>query len=225
MAGHTVRIGSREIIVDQSPLRTTFYRSHNPFQLNWLHDGCVEIKYHRVIRVVAWIFCILGWPVVLLGLFLPLLLLWGGPIGLMGVWLLGPRCRFDTSVGQLTIRHFWRTRRRSLTDTVAVQVIDAGQFEGSSGEGGGEIFSSYQMNLILDGPSAPRLFVAYNSDLADMGTKAQLLADFLHVPLLASAQISVKNLEEKQASLSPADGGTIRPDTALGENGRTVAPL
>src|SRR5215207_4175265 len=112
--GHAISIGSREITVDESPLRTSFYRSHSPFQLNRLGDGCIEIKYHRVIRAVAWMFCFLGWPFVFLGLLQPIFLFWGAPIALMGVWLLGPRCRFDRSSGQLTIRHFWRTRRRAL---------------------------------------------------------------------------------------------------------------
>ena len=57
-----------------------------------------------------------------------LLLLWGGSLGLMGVWLLGPRYRFDASDGWMTVRHFWRTRRRPLAQIAAVQMIDAGWF-------------------------------------------------------------------------------------------------
>lgn len=213
MSVSVVRIGSREIEVEQSPLRTSFVHSHSSFQFNRLNDGLVEIKYHRGIRVVAWILCVLGLPVLVLGLLLVLLalivhfvkpeaansfagglcLLWGVPIGLMGVWLLGPRYRFDTSVGELTVRHCWRTRRRPLAEIVAVQVINAGLFEGSSGEGGGETFSSYQMNLILVDRSEPRLFVAYNTDAADMGQKGKQLADFLQVPFLASPKFALKN--------------------------------
>ena len=145
MAGQPVRIGSRDMPVEQSPIRTTFYRSHNPFFLGRPSECCLVIQYHRGIRALAWIFCLLGWPVLaagllgVIGLFIQpepanfvgtaLLLLWGGGLGLMGVWLLGPRCRFDSGLGQLTIRHCWRTRRRPLADIVAVQVIAAGKFE------------------------------------------------------------------------------------------------
>ncbi len=47
---------------------------------------------------------------------------------------------------------------------------------------------SYQLNLILDDPSEPRLFVAHNQDCTDMARKAKVVADFLGVPLLAPKQ-------------------------------------
>src|SRR5262245_12135383 len=124
MANPSDPVGTSEVVVEQSPLRTTFVRSHNRFVLNWPDDRTLEITYHRMVRVVAWVFCILGWPVLLLGLLgligqlmkpqaadfvaVGLLLLWGGALGLMGVWLFGPRYRFDASDGWLTVRHFWR---------------------------------------------------------------------------------------------------------------------
>jgi hypothetical protein len=144
MASPSDPVGTSEVVVERSPLRTTFIRSHSRFVLSWPHDSALVIKYHRGVRVVAWVLCVLGWPVVVLGLLgliaqlmkpapeaagfvaVGLFLLWGGAVGLMGVWLLGPRCRFDASDGWLTIRHFWRTRRRPLAQIVAVQMIDAG---------------------------------------------------------------------------------------------------
>jgi len=68
MASPSDPVGTGEVIVDQSPLRTTFVRSHNRFVLSWPDDSALEIKYHRMVRVVAWVLCILGWPVLLLGL-------------------------------------------------------------------------------------------------------------------------------------------------------------
>ena len=202
-------VGTSGIVAEESPLRTTFIRSHSRFVLSWPDDNALVIKYHRGVRVVAWVLCILGWPVLLLGLLgliaqlmkpeaggflaVGLLLLWGGVVGLMGVWLLGPRYRFDASDGWLTIRHFWRTRRRQLAQIVAVQMIDAGWFGTKFNEGVADNtrvrFRSYQLNLVLDDPGEPRLFVAYNSDFTDMARKAKILADFLDVPLVAAPQV------------------------------------
>jgi hypothetical protein len=61
-------VGTGEVVVERSPLRTTFIRSHNRFVLSWPDDSALVIKYHRVVQVVAWVFCIPGWPVLLLGL-------------------------------------------------------------------------------------------------------------------------------------------------------------
>jgi hypothetical protein len=213
----------------QTPLRTTFYRSHSPFELVRTGD-CLVITYHRVVRVVAWILCFLGWPVLILGMLglvtfftepsaanlvgTVLFLLWGGVIGFMGVWLLGPRYRFDMSVRQLTIRHCWRTRRLPLRDIVAVQVIDAGMFESGMAEHGGGplvVFSSHQLNLVLDRPDERRLFVAYNDDVTDVARKAKILAEFLHVPLAASPKfMAVVESYGRHDSLSAKD----EPDSA-----------
>ena len=130
-----------------------------------------------MVRVVAWVLCILGWPVLLLGLLgligqlmkpeaaefvgVGLLLLWGGTLGLMGVWLLGPRYRFDASDGWLTVRHFWRRAAGPWTQIRAVQMIDAGWFGTKFNEGlDGDRpvrFLSYQLNLVLDDPNEPRV--------------------------------------------------------------------
>ena len=66
---------------------------------------------------------------------------------------------------------------------MAVQVLNGGVF----GSGAKRVIS-YQLNLVLDDPSEPRLFVAYNCDEADMLEKSKLLADFLRVPLLVEIQ-------------------------------------
>jgi hypothetical protein len=224
-------VATSEGVVEQSPLRTTFIRSHNRFILSWPHDGTLEIKYHLVVRVVAWFLCILGWPVLLVGLLgliaqlmkpeagsfvaVGLFLLWGISVGLMGVWLLGPRYRFDVSDGWMTVRHFWRTRRRPLREIVAVQMIDAGWF-GTKFTEGLDVdrpvrFLSYQLNLVLDDPNEPRLFVTYNSDFTDMARKAKILADFLGVPLLAAPRVhEVVQSYSGQDAQAPSSASGVR---------------
>jgi len=190
-------VGSREVAVEQSPLQTTFVRSHTRFALSRPGADFLLIKYPQAVRFLGWCCSVAGWivlPLGLLGLFThpaaSLLVLWSGIMLFMGIWLLGPCYRFDTGAAQLlTVRHFWRTRRLPLADILAVQVIDAGWFGSGSDESDGEAFASYQMNLILDNPNEPRLFVAYNYDLADLVTKAKLLADFLGVPLLEKIRL------------------------------------
>ena len=193
----TLKVGSHEIAVEQSPLPTPFVRSHTRFALSRPDADSLVIKYPRAVRFLAWSCSVVGWmvlPLGLLGLFThpaaSLLVLWGGIMLVVGNWLLGPRYRFDTATAQLlTVRHFWRTRRLPLANILAVQVIHAGWFGSGSDESDGEDFASYQMNLILDNPNEPRLFVAYNYDLADLVTKAKLLADFLGVPLLEKTRL------------------------------------
>jgi hypothetical protein len=232
MASPSDPAGTGGAAVEQSPLRTTFVRSHSRFVLSWPDDGALEIKYHRMVRVVAWILCILGWPVLLLGLLgligqlmkpeaagivaVGLLLLWGGSLGLMGVWLLGPRHRFDASDGWMTVRHFWRTRRRPLEQIRAVQMIDAGWFgtkydEGLDGDSPVK-FLSYQLNLVLDDPDEPRVFVTYNSDFTDMARKAKILSDFLGVPLLAAPRVHelVQTYRGQDAQAPPGVSGARR---------------
>lgn len=217
-------MGTGDVAVEQTPLRTTFVRSHNRFVLSWPDDRVLLIKYHPVVRAVAWMLCILGWPVLLLGLLaligqlmkpqagsfiaVGLLLLWGGLVGLMGTWLLGPRYRFDVLDGSLTIRHCWRTRRLPLAQILAVQMVDAGWFgtkykEGLDGDSAVR-FQSYQLNLVLDDPNEPRLFVTYNSDFTDMARKAMILADFLGVPLWAEPRVQqVVETYRKQDAQAP----------------------
>jgi hypothetical protein len=232
MASPADPVGTGEPVVDQSPLRTTFVRSHNRFDLSWPNDSVLVIKNHLVVRVVAWVLCILGWPPLLLGLLgligslmkpeaaefvgAGLLLLCGGPFVLMGVWLLGPRYRFDASDGWLTARHFWRARRRPLASIVAVQMVDAGWLGTKFNEGqGGDSpvkFLSYQLNLILDDPNEPRVFVTYNSDSTDMARKAKILADFLGVPLLAAPRVHelVQTYSGQDAQAPPGVSGVRR---------------
>jgi hypothetical protein len=141
----------------------------------------------------------------------------------MGVWLLGPRHRFDASDGWWTVRHFWRTRRRPLDQIVAVQMIDAGWFGTKFNEGlDGDTrvkFLSYQLNLVLDDPNEPRAFVTYNSDFTDMARKAKILADFLGVPLLAAPKVHklVQTYSAQDAQMPPgvSRAGRFRGSDAL----------
>lgn len=229
--------GTGEFAVERSPLRTTFVRSHSRFVLSWPDDSTLEIKYHRGVRAFAWVLCLLGWPVLLVALLgliaqvmkpegagfigVGLLLLWGGTFTLMGVWLFGPRYRFDAADDTLTVRHFWRTRRRRLSQIIAVQVVDAGWFgnQASDFDRTDVRFRSYQLNVVLDAPDEPRLFVAYNSDLTDMARKARLLADFLTVPLLAAPQVrelaQTYSVEDGQRPLAVSGARRFRGSDAL----------
>ncbi len=131
--------------------------------------------------MLGWTFCVLGWPVLILGLFglfkqfvmlaqnrlmledvvtVLVLLSLGFPFAYFGTALLGPRFLFDTTSRELTIRRFGRTRRRPLADILAVQMINAGLF-GSNNSDGDERFVSYQLNLSLDDRSEPRLHTAF----------------------------------------------------------------
>lgn len=210
MARQTVRIGSREIAVEQAPLKVTLRGVHNKFTLSLPDDGELRLLPGRVVRAMGWIFCVLGWPVLLVGLIGILhgglcLLVWGVPFAFFGVALLGPRYRFDRRSGELTIRHFGRSRQRPLADIVAVQAIHAGWFGTKyESDSSSPRFVSYQLNLILDDPSEPRLFVAYNADEADMGKKAKLLADFINVPLLAGKEIAATIRDESKHDVDAA---------------------
>ena len=188
-------------VVSKSPLKVQFSGLHSKFSLSQPEPGQLRLLPNLGARVLAWSLCVLGWPLLIfalvalivllsgrtfegfdqfeqvIGIFI--LLVFGVPPSFGGIVMLGRRFRFDSRTGEMTIRHFWRTRRRPLTDIVAVQVINGGTF----GSGAVRVIS-YQLNLVLDDPSEPRLFVAYNCDQADMEKKAKLLADFLRVPLL-----------------------------------------
>ncbi|HEY1375506.1 MAG TPA: hypothetical protein VGF55_01870 [Gemmataceae bacterium] len=234
--GQSVRVGSRAVAVEESWLPTRFVRSHHRFALTWPDDAALEIRYHWGVRLLAWFFCLLGGPVVVLGL-LPVVealarpgaadfggtaccLLWGVPVTALGVWLFGPRYRFDTSAGLLTIRHCARTRRQPLAPILAVQVIDAGWFGTGPRAGPREAtpvrYRSYQLNLVLDDPGEPRLFVAYDCDLTDMARKAAILADFLGVPLLAAPEIhELVRPFRRHDTARPADGRRFRGTDAL----------
>ena len=137
----TIQIGGRSVSIEQSPLRTTFIRSHSAFDLSRPHDRCLVSKYHLVVRIFAFCCSVAGWIVLPLGLLgllthpaAALLVLWGGVMLFIGVWLLGPRFEFNTARRELIVRHFWRTRRRPLSSILAVQVIPAGRFQSGSQE-------------------------------------------------------------------------------------------
>ena len=147
-----------------------------------------------------------------------LLLGWGLPFSIFGVKLLGRRCLFDSRAGELTIRQFARTRRRPLTDILAVQVVKAGRFGSNSSEGN-ESFVSYQINVMLDDPNEPRLFVAFHRDQPDLAEKAKQLADFLNVPLLMSA----RNASPRNKRRLDAAQAAFRSDAELDANERTDA--
>ena len=188
-------------VVEKSPLKVQFSGAHSKFLLSQLEPGQLRLLPNLGVRVLAWSLCVLGSPLLILALLalivllsgrtfegfdqfeqvmgIFILLVFGVPLSFGGVVMLGRRFGFDSRTGEMTIRHFWRTRRRPLTDIVAVQVLNGGVFS----SGAKRVFS-YQLNLVLDDPSEPRLFVAYNCDEADMLTKSKLLADFLRVPLL-----------------------------------------
>lgn len=203
-----LKVGQDIVTVSQEPLRTRFIRSHNRFDLTQPTQNVLIIKTHWGIRLFAKILCFLGFPVLLFGLlgvagiFLApaesspvaalLLVLWGGIMFFMGIWLHGLRFHFDAASGQLSMRFFLWSRQLPLSEIVAIQVIEAGRFaSGSANHFGGPrtVFSSYQLNLILQNQGEQRLFVSYNFDLADMLRKAQIVSQFLGVPLTCNTPV------------------------------------
>ncbi len=211
MKTSTLRVGSREIAVDQSPVRVGV-RSIGQIAVTRPRTDCLVIAYPRGERIFGWCCGIVGFiflPLGLLGLVehaaAGLLVAFGGMMLYVWVSCVGPSYRFDTADGHLTVRHFWRTRRRPLGEIVAVQVIDGGKFQGKRGE-----YTSYQLNLILDDSSESRQFVAFNANLADLESKAKLLAEFLRVPLLAVTQRADKPQEPSEPVAAPPT--TFRPD-------------
>ena len=218
MACQNVRIGSREIAVERSPLHVNYLSCGiHEFTLTQLENGQIRLQQGRGVRVLGWVFCILGLPILILGLLATIgvliqpaldnllgtlfFLSFGFAFAFFGVKLLGRRCRFDTHAGELTIRHLARTRRRPLADILAVQVLNAGLF-GSNNSEGDERFVSFQLNLVLDDPNEPRLFVAFHRAKMEMGEKAKQLAEFLGVPLLMSPRMQI-SLEQNQDSIPP----------------------
>ena len=204
-------------VVSKSPLKVQFSGSHSKFSLSQPEPDQLRLLPNRGVRVLAWFLCAVGWPLLILalialimlltgrtfgrfdqfeqGMGIFILLVFGVPLSIGGVGLLGRRFRFDSRTGEMTIRHFWRTRRRPLTDIVVVQVINGGTFGSSAVR-----VISYQLNLVLDDASEPRLFVAYNCDQPDMEKKAKLLADFIRVPLL---------VEIRMGEPYPIESGTV----------------
>lgn len=187
--------------VEKLPLKVKFSGPHSKFLLTQAESGQLRLQPNLAVRLLAWLLCVMGLPLLVLALLavvglltgrrferfdqfeqvmgIFILLIFGVPLSLGGFVTLGRRFVFDFRTGEITVRHFFRTRRRPLANIVGVQVLNAGVF----GSGAKRVVS-YQLNLVLDDPSELRLFVAYNCDETDVLDKSKLLADFLGVPLL-----------------------------------------
>lgn len=118
----TIRVGMREIAVEQTPLPTSFLRSHGPFIISRPLPTCLVIENPRLVRFVGWGCGLAGWvlfPLGVLGLFvhpaLWLIVFWGAVMLFLWVRCMGTSYRFDTEDGYLTIRQLWNTRRRHET--------------------------------------------------------------------------------------------------------------
>ena len=131
---------------------------------------------------------------VLAGVFVVLLLVGSLAIGSGRRWH-----RFDRAGGLFTVsrRPFWLVWRplklvssHPLTDLVGVQVIDCGWQDytlevGEAGTPGSVVYGKshgYQLNLILNDKTEPRLNIARHSDGKWMKDAGRQLADFLEVP-------------------------------------------
>jgi hypothetical protein len=107
--------------------------------------------------------------------------------------------RFDRASGLFTVSRrpfwlFWRPLKlvssRPLVDLAGVQVIDCGWQDyswevGEPGTPGSVVYGKshgYQLNLILNDTSEPRLNIARHSDGLWMQDASRQLADFLNVP-------------------------------------------
>jgi hypothetical protein len=185
----TVRVRSREITVEQSPLPERRGVGHHQYAPSQPRAGLLVIRPAWPTRLVAWVLIALGAPGLLIGLLgmldhmlavLPFV--WGVGLALPGACLLGPRYRFDTAAGRLTVRGLWSGRSLPLAAILAVQVIDGGRHSSQRGT-----YSTYQMNLVFDDPHPSRLLVTNYPDCAVTRATARRLAKFLGVSLLDAA--------------------------------------
>ena len=173
------------------PLKMHRFFSHHRFSLTRPNADVLVLQPHSTVRIFGLILCVIGClllPVGLAGMLSRetvsqlvslLLLVFGVLLCIPGKLLLGPICLFDRFNHQLSISHFWRTRKIPLSRIASVQLLSAGEFE--SGNDSAESFQSYQLNLVLKSPE-DRVFLAYNSDFADSKEKAKILSEFLEVP-------------------------------------------
>ena len=120
-------------------------------------------------RLVGWILGGCGLAFLLVGLAIP---------------LASSRWEFDVREGTARQRRFVGLRQRSwpLDQVLAVQLVEGGWHGQSDSEG--SPYFTYQMNLVLNDESQPRINLTNHANWNATWTVASELAEFLKVPLL-----------------------------------------
>jgi hypothetical protein len=198
-----VQLGGRSLRVGTSPMATSHTRVCNRM-LSEVDGRRLVIKPNWKGRVLglglmmvfsAWIagavFAIRFWPREPAWQFWPAVAAWGFGI-LLGslLWIGGlsfllasSAFHFDQTTGELTHGSRWSRRRRRLASILAVQLLrtQAGRPDPRHGSLHRPL---YELNLVLDDPTTPRLNLSCHGDLPWTADAAKKLADLLGVPIL-----------------------------------------
>ena len=182
-----LRVGSREVLVDRAPLKPARRAFVSHFALSQPRPGHMVLQPVLTARLVAWALCLLGGLALAFGILGVrthpagvLLIVWAVGMIAPGLWLLGPRYRFDLDEGQLTTWNLCSVRRRLLSHVLAVQLTD----------GGGDNPRTYQLNLVLDDPHQVRRHLTTAPDYGATLMTGRKLAEFLTVSLVVAVSES-----------------------------------
>lgn len=189
----TLQTGSREILIDDSPLPRCPESNFRDKALVQPGDECLLICPSVGFRLFALAFASLGGA--LLGLCAYLLMghpakfvywtpgVFGALLLPTGLLLLLSRRSFwfDREQGQLRIRRLGFAWKRPLSDVAAIQLVEGGWHASSGKNGIKSAYFTYQLNLILDDPETPRLNLSNHSDWEWSWRTGRQLADFLEV--------------------------------------------
>lgn len=202
MSVRMVMINGREVAIEQSQIFTSV-RSSDRYVARITHPDLFVLGADWSKRLVGGMSALGGVLFFCVGVlclkdsFVGLVLAVPGALMIaFGVWLPGPRYRFDVNAGEWSSRQFGITRKRPLTQILAVQVTEGGWL--SSGRHGGIRSSTggryflYQLNLVLNDPAESRRFVYSYRDVDDIVQNGRQLAEFLNVPLALSDGVSAK---------------------------------
>lgn len=201
MAVRMVMIKGREIAIEQSTIPTKVLSSDR--FVGWSpRPGLFVLRQSWANRLFGGM-CAVGCAMLLVVGLLTLMESFAGLIlavpgalfTALGLWIFGPTYHFRLDAGEWSIRYFGRTRRRPLASILAVQVTEGGWFGAGRSFPGQESVSRYflyQMNVVLDEPNEPRLFVYSYRDPHEILRTGRLLAEFLKVPLVLSDGVAAK---------------------------------
>ena len=193
MSVRMVKIKGREIAIEQAQIATKVLSSDR--FAGWSpRPGLFDLRPVWAMRLVGGMLAVGGAMMFAIGLLLLMesfsgliLAVPGTLFAIIGMWILGPVYRFHLDAGEWSIRHFGRTRKRQIASILAVQVTEGGLFLGKR-----ERYFLYQLNLVLDEPTEPRLFFYSYRDPNEILRTGRLLADFLKVPLVISDGVAAK---------------------------------
>ena len=186
MEGYTLKVGSRSILVEPTPLLATKanYRTHS---LHWASDQHLVLSPSLVNRGLALAFILVGALLLLTAITIPfagqealgkaVIAACGSPIFLTIGMLSWPRrFAFDAATGQLRTSKLWWKWQRPLRDVLAVQLIED--------PGTRPIGTTYQLNLVLDDERRPRVNLSNYTDQQATREVGREVARHLSIPLL-----------------------------------------